>query len=51
MEHNFRIDKYFAAGVTIGYEFLNESTIPVAANLKILFPLGNLTCSWDFRWV
>jgi hypothetical protein len=44
MEHNYKFNKYFAAGGLIGFELLNETTFPVALNLKAFLPLstGNL---------
>jgi hypothetical protein len=38
MEHNFRISKNFAFGVTSGLEMLNEMTAPVGGNIKLLVP-------------
>lgn len=40
IEYNYRFNPYFAAGVLGGYEFLNESTIPVGINLKAMCPVG-----------
>jgi hypothetical protein len=42
-EHNYRIHKYIAAGAVSGYELLNESTIPLAANFKLMLPLNSST--------
>jgi hypothetical protein len=44
MEHSYKFNKYFAAGGLIGFELLNETTFPVALNLKAFLPLttGNL---------
>ena len=38
IEYNYRFIPYFAAGAVGGYEFLNESTIPLGINLKIMYP-------------
>jgi hypothetical protein len=47
MEHNYKFNNYFAVGGAIGLESLNENTVPVALNLKILVPLqtGNIFLS------
>ena len=41
IEYNYRFNRYMAAGIMVGYEALNESTIPVAINLKAIYPLKN----------
>jgi hypothetical protein len=38
-EHNYRINKNFSAGIVLGYELLNEATIPLATNVKLMLPL------------
>ena len=40
MDHNYRISRYLATGITIGYETLNESVAPIGANLKGILPLN-----------
>jgi len=42
-EFDYRFIPYFAAGISAGYEALNESTIPLAVNLKALYPLATQT--------
>jgi hypothetical protein len=42
-EFNYRFCSYFSAGVSAGYEVLNESTIPLALNLKALYPFTRQT--------
>ena len=39
IEYNYRFNRYMAAGMMIGYEVLSESTIPVAFNLKAMYPI------------
>ncbi len=39
VEYNYRFMPYFATGATVGYEVLNESTIPIAVNIKALYPV------------
>jgi len=41
MEHNYRFNKNFALGGVIGFEQLNESVMPLGANLKLFLPAGN----------
>lgn len=41
MEHNFRINQYFAFGAVTGLEMLNEMVAPVGGNLKLLLPQNN----------
>jgi hypothetical protein len=41
MEHNYRFNKVIALGALIGYEQLNESVMPLGANLKLFIPAGN----------
>ena len=38
-ENNYRINKYSAIGFATGLEMLNEATVPLAINLKGMYPL------------
>jgi hypothetical protein len=40
MEHNYRLNKYFAPGLFLGFEQLNENVIPLGINMKFLSPVG-----------
>ncbi len=39
MEHNYRFNKYFSAGLMAGLETLNETVLPAGINGKAMFPL------------
>jgi hypothetical protein len=39
-EHNYKINNNFAIGVTTGFELLRETTVPLAANMKVICPLN-----------
>lgn len=39
-EHNYKINSYVAFGLTTGVELLKETTVPMAANMKIFCPLN-----------
>jgi len=41
MEHNYRFNKSIALGGLIGFEQLNESVMPLGANMKLFLPAGN----------
>ena len=41
MEHNYRFNKTIALGGFIGFEQLNESVMPLGANMKLFLPAGN----------
>ena len=41
MEHNLRINKYFAIGAATGLEMLYETTCPLGGNVKFLLPVNN----------
>jgi hypothetical protein len=41
MEHNYRFNKTIALGGFLGFEQLNESVMPLGANLKLFIPAGN----------
>lgn len=40
IEHDYRLNRYFMAGVSMGYEVLNESLMPVGTSLHFTLPLG-----------
>lgn len=40
MEHNYRINRFFAPGILTGIELLNESVVPIGINLKFIAPLN-----------
>jgi hypothetical protein len=40
MDHNYRFNKTIALGGVIGFEQLNESVLPLGANLKLFIPAG-----------
>jgi len=40
MEHNYRFNKIIALGGFMGYEQLNESVMPLGANIKLFIPAG-----------
>lgn len=42
-EHNYQFLDYFAFGGVFGVELINETTLPLAANLKIYLPLQSST--------
>jgi hypothetical protein len=41
MDHNYRFNKSIALGGVIGFEQLNESVMPLGANLKLFLPAGS----------
>jgi hypothetical protein len=41
MEHSYRFNKTIALGGFIGFEQLNESVMPLGANMKLFLPAGN----------
>lgn len=41
MDHNYRFNKNIALGGVIGFEQLNESVLPLGANIKIFIPAGS----------
>jgi hypothetical protein len=41
MEHNYRFNKSIALGGVIGFEQLNESVLPLGANIKLFLPAGS----------
>jgi len=41
MDHNYRFNKNIALGGVIGFEQLNESVLPLGANLKLFLPAGS----------
>lgn len=41
MEHNYRFNSTIALGGFIGFEQLNESVMPLGANIKLFIPAGN----------
>ncbi len=41
MEHNYRFNKTIALGGFLGFEQLNESVMPLGANLKLFIPAGS----------
>jgi hypothetical protein len=41
MDHNYRFNKNFALGGVIGFEQLNESVLPLGANIKLFLPAGS----------
>jgi hypothetical protein len=41
MDHNYRFNKNIALGGVIGFEQLNESVMPLGANIKLFIPAGS----------
>jgi len=41
MEHNYRLNNYFAAGAVTGIEWFNTSVAPLGLNIKLILPISD----------
>jgi hypothetical protein len=55
MEHNYRFGTYFSPGIVTGIELLNEATVCLGGNMKLLLPLDKgstlfwgTSCAYSF---